>query len=172
MDWNRDGEFSVTDEKYDIYGGADGRGQSGYQYSNETYQITVPMSAYAGMSAIRIISEEATQHNSANNFDPCGARHKGSVHTFGLRIIDPTVNLPVVEEEKTAVYPNPVKSTLFVRASINDRIKLLTMEGVTVKTLSATDNVTSFDVSGLPAGVYLLQIVGENGVTTSTVCKK
>ena len=94
------------------------------------------------------------------------------MHTFGLRIIDPTVNLPVVEEEKTAVYPNPVKSTLFVRASINDRIKLLTMEGVTVKTLSATDNLTSFNVSDLPAGIYLLQIVGENGVTTSTVCKK
>lgn len=172
VDWNRDGEFSVTDEKYDIYGGTDGSGQSGHQYANETYQITVPMSAYAGMSAIRIVSEEATQHNVANNFDPCGARHKGSVHTFGLRIIDPTVNLPVVEEEKTAVYPNPVKSTLFVRASINDRIKLLTMEGVTVKTLSATDNLTSFNVSDLPAGIYLLQIVGENGVTTSTVCKK
>ena len=46
------------------------------------------------------------------------------------------------------------------------------MEGVVVKTASATDNLTSFNVSDLPAGIYLLQIVGENGITTSTVCKK
>ena len=172
IDWNRDGEFSTSSEKYDIYGGADGRGQSGYRYSNETYQIQVPMSAYAGFSAIRIISEEAMQHNSVNNFDPCGARHKGSVHTFGLRIIDPTVeNEMITTDNVIRIYPNPVRSSLFVESNINDKIELLTLNGIVVKTITVSDQQTIINVNDLQKGVYLLRVKNDNEVDYFTICK-
>lgn len=172
IDWNRDGEFSTSSEKYDIYGGADGSGQSGYRYSNETYQIQVPMSAYAGMSAIRIISEEAMQHNSVNNFDPCGARHKGSVHTFGLRIIDPTVKNDVVKaDDLVRIYPNPVRSSLFVESNVKDKIELLTLNGIVVKTITASDQQTIINVNDLQKGVYLLRVQNDNEVDYFTICK-
>lgn len=172
IDWNRDGEFSTSSEKYDIYGGADGSGQSGYRYSNETYQIQVPMSAYAGFSAIRIISEEAMQHNSVNNFDPCGARHKGSVHTFGLRIIDPTVeNEMITTDNVIRIYPNPVRSSLFVESNVNDKIELLTLNGIVVKTITVSDQQTIINVNDLQKGVYLLRVQNDNEVDYFTICK-
>lgn len=172
IDWNRDGEFSTSSEKYDIYGGADGQGQSGYRYSNETYQIQVPMSAYAGFSAIRIISEEAMQHNSVNNFDPCGARHKGSVHTFGLRIIDPTVeNEMITTDNVIRIYPNPVRSSLFVESNVNDKIELLTLNGIVVKTITVSDQQTIINVNDLQKGVYLLRVQNDNEVDYFTICK-
>ena len=130
------------------------------------------MSAYAGFSAIRIISEEAMAHNSVNNFDPCGARHKGSVHTFGLRIIDPTVKNDVVKaDDIVRIYPNPVRSSLFVESNVKDKIELLTLNGIVVKTITASEQQTIINVNDLQEGVYLLRVLNDNGVDYFTICK-
>ncbi len=173
-DWNRDGVFNTADEKYDIFGGADGSGQSGHQYSNETYTITVPMSAYAGLTAIRVISEEATQHNTANNFDPCGNRHKGSVHTFGMRIIDPTVdcNAPIADNNAITFYPNPIKSNLYVHTPVGAQIRVIGLDGITLVETVALDESSLLNVNGLSSGIYLLQVVSADGISTYKVVKE
>ncbi len=173
-DWNRDGIFNTTDEKYDIFGGTDGSGQSGHQYSNETYTITVPMSAYAGLTAIRVISEEATQHNTANNFDPCGNRHKGTVHTFGMRIIDPTVDCqtPTADNNAIRFFPNPIHSTLYVNAPIGAQIKVIGLDGITIIETTSSTQSTPLNINGLSSGIYLLQVVSAEGISTHKICKE
>lgn len=173
-DWNRDGAFTGTGEKYDIYGGADGRGQAGTAYTTtKSYEITVPMTAFAGNSAIRIISDEALMHNAVNNFDPCGARHKGSVHTFGLRIIDPTVDVEQATiNTQVSFYPNPVESHINVVADMGATIELMQLDGRLVQRTTSTESVSIIDVARLEKGAYLVRVISNDKVNTSVFTKK
>lgn len=61
-------------------------------------------------------------------------------------------------------YPNPVDDVLTVRSeSAIDMVKILTLSGQVVKSVSAPDEQLNIDVTNLSKGVYLLQATFKNG---------
>jgi uncharacterized repeat protein (TIGR02543 family) len=72
-------------------------------------------------------------------------------------------NTPVLADAYTAltVYPNPTSHLLTVvndKAKAGDRIEVLSITGVLVKTYLSTGPATTIDLSSLPAGTYLVKL--------------
>lgn len=68
-------------------------------------------------------------------------------------------NTPVAK-----IYPNPATDKLYVQLTGNDIKKMMVVNtmGTTVAACEVKDALTSIDISLLPKGTYLLQLVGEN----------
>jgi hypothetical protein len=64
------------------------------------------------------------------------------------------------------VYPNPANEQLFIQLDENDTYETVQILDLNGKLLlnQLTENQTSLrlDVSGLPAGLYLLRVQGQN----------
>lgn len=74
-------------------------------------------------------------------------------------------------KNKFAIYPNPVKEQLFIITSENVKeVKIFGMSGNLVKSAEVTDN--SLNVSTLPKGVYLIQIISGSGSKTGKFIKE
>ncbi len=69
------------------------------------------------------------------------------------------------------IYPNPVNDLLYVNCSENiSRLEVLDMAGRTV--VSMNGNVNSINTQALSAGVYMLRVVTENGVSSQKFVKE
>lgn len=120
----------------------------------------------------------------ANVFDPSTAT--GGTHTITYTFTD--VNgcteqasetifvdacLGLVEEAANivSIYPNPASSTLNVLfGTATDRsITLFSVLGEKVKTKTTSGLSTTFDVSELPSGVYMVQVESNNSTITRRV---
>jgi len=66
------------------------------------------------------------------------------------------------------VYPTVVKNTTTVNLKENAVVQVLNLQGKTVKSLNLKSGVSQLDLSGLSAGVYLIQFKGNSGLTTTT----
>ena len=73
---------------------------------------------------------------------------------------------------KAAVYPNPVQSQLNIVAKGMQRIAVYNAMGQLVETKTANGNHLVLQVDGYSKGVYLLQIVTNDGMTTKFVAVK
>jgi hypothetical protein len=83
-----------------------------------------------------------------------------------------------VQNADIRIYPNPTEGRFAVSISgvsdeISGKIYLLDLTGQQIEMkLANRDNKTEFDLSGKPAGVYLLKIqLGEN-ISTWKIIKK
>ena len=90
---------------------------------------------------------------------------------FGAGIIDAENPQPT----KIAVYPNP--ATSFISIDNADNVKQIAVFNLVGKRLKTFDNVVKderYDVSDLPNGMYLVQIIDLSNkiVTTQRVSKK
>jgi hypothetical protein len=73
--------------------------------------------------------------------------------------------------DKIRLYPNPVRSNLFVDGlPQNATVKIYDMKGKLVVNRQNGDN--QIDVNNLSKGVYSIQIVGKNGITTKKFVKE
>jgi hypothetical protein len=77
----------------------------------------------------------------------------------------------ISQKEKNAlnIYPNPASD--FIQLTENSLVRRLVVYNVLgspVVTFNALAN-QKFDISGLPKGVYMVELVGQNGETTKTV---
>ncbi|OJV55808.1 MAG: hypothetical protein BGO31_17090 [Bacteroidetes bacterium 43-16] len=73
-----------------------------------------------------------------------------------------------------SIYPNPVLSTISINGlSGNSTIKLININGATVREGKATTPVAQIDMASIPAGVYYLQIINEEAaISTFKVIKE
>jgi uncharacterized delta-60 repeat protein len=87
----------------------------------------------------------------------------------------------VTKEPKAfAIYPNPVKSQLYVsiNTETNKRIQIniVDISGKQLRTQKITANGTltthAIDISRLPVGIYLLTVITDNGVSTGRFIKE
>ena len=73
-------------------------------------------------------------------------------------------NLPEVINNSISVYPNPVKNELFIKNISNEKIEQIILfdisgKNILNKSFKQTDNTkVSFDISTLPAGLYLVKV--------------
>ena len=71
---------------------------------------------------------------------------------------------PISYESKVFLYPNPVKKDLFIKTpSEKSVIKIYSLQGSLLKTVSAYQSNDLIDVSTLQPGVYLVNISGPDG---------
>ncbi|HPH73202.1 MAG TPA: T9SS type A sorting domain-containing protein, partial [Paludibacteraceae bacterium] len=70
--------------------------------------------------------------------------------------------VPVSEIKQSAglqIYPNPTMDALYVTGTnVGETVRVFTLNGRLVLSGTASDTVLQLPVSGLEAGVYLLQI--------------
>lgn len=73
----------------------------------------------------------------------------------------------------TLVYPNPATSSFKVKASAKYyQVKLVDLNGRVLHTVNGTDNTgVSINISHLPTGVYLVQVISDAGVETKKLVK-
>jgi len=109
-----------------------------------------------------------------------------SFHTFGdaanwgldvALAIFPVVDFVVGISENTitaSVYPNPATDVLNIKLNANaTSVSVLGMDGKVISTESVNTNTLAVNVADLVAGVYVYEIVAENGeVVRNTFVKK
>ena len=82
-------------------------------------------------------------------------------------------SLPEINrEEKTKIFPNPVKDLLQITvdnaAGINAEIKVFNVQGQALleRKIVATSQLVQFNVSSLSPGVYFMKITNPDGIIT------
>lgn len=65
------------------------------------------------------------------------------------------------------VFPTVVKGQTNVTLKENASVQVLNLEGKSVKSLKMNSGNSQLDLSGLSAGVYLIQFKGDSGITTT-----
>ncbi len=98
-------------------------------------------------------------------------------HSTGRVSYSPVVSANVKGAmARIQVYPNPVKDKLTVRTNspdlLNSSIELINMQGMVVKKLVVKSQQTTVDVSSLPAGVYTLRYLNNNGQQNIRITKQ
>lgn len=79
-----------------------------------------------------------------------------------------TVGIDGVNGTNVAVYPNPASSMLRVEGEGIEQVEIIDMNGRVVMTAGAG----SINVSSLSAGIYMVRVVTESGVSTQKIVKK
>lgn len=86
-----------------------------------------------------------------------------------------TAGVEELTEEKVRIYPNPSKEVFFIEsdktASLLE-INLLDLTGKRVSDFNVENAEIGFDISKLPTGAYLVELVFENGISRSTLIKE
>lgn len=68
------------------------------------------------------------------------------------------------DAHSVVIYPNPATHLIKISQGTDiEKVKVLNMQGQTIKEMSLTDNQYEVSVSDLPAGVYLLQMISPSG---------
>ena len=74
---------------------------------------------------------------------------------------------------EVSVYPNPATDRLYyVSEGDVKEVQIFDMTGRMVKTAAVAGGEMSIDIAALPAGVYMLRVVGEKNVGSQTFIKK
>jgi photosystem II stability/assembly factor-like uncharacterized protein len=70
------------------------------------------------------------------------------------------------------IYPNPSSNIITVETFAKGHLSILNLNGQVVITHQITDPKTQFDISNLPSGIFLVKLVGANGVQVGKILKK
>ena len=94
--------------------------------------------------------------------------------TTGALLVLPEGVNNVSENEEVELFPNPAHNiiTLNISGIIHSgQISILNEIGQEVKLFPILDNKTSFDISNLPAGIYIAKVIVNNNLTNIKVSK-
>jgi endo-1,4-beta-xylanase len=87
-----------------------------------------------------------------------------------------TAGLGVSEfkNDKVLIYPNPTNSFFTVESSKSTfmKVKLINMNGQVVKELASKGQNLQVDVNNLPTGIYMIQVVNQNGTSNQRLIIK
>jgi hypothetical protein len=70
------------------------------------------------------------------------------------------------------VYPHPSSGRITLDTNDIGYLSLCNLNGQSLLQQEITGPITTIDVSALPGGVYILKLIGENGVQVGKVIKK
>ncbi len=165
FDWNQDGEFNNTTERYDIGILENSSGEDGVQISA---QIEVPQNALSGNTRMRLAKEF---YANAYPTDGCYWISYGQAEDYGVTVGVLSTN--EVDTVSFSVYPNPVSDNLNIKSDkIISSMEIYNLIGHKVydNTLGASE--AQLDVSHLSSGVYLVKIISEKSSETLKIIKK
>ena len=71
-----------------------------------------------------------------------------------------------------SVYPNPATDNLTIEILQESEIEILNIQGQLIKTLAASSDKTSVDISSFHSGVYFVKIKTEKGIVVKKIVKE
>lgn len=120
--------------------------------TNWTHQL-VDLSAYAGRTvkvAISVISQSQKDWIAFSNFE----------------VRQQEVKIDEVQGSQISMYPNPANNVINVSAAVNmSSIEVYTIAGQKVADYTVSGTRAAINVNDLSNGMYIMQIVSENGVS-------
>ena len=93
----------------------------------------------------------------------------GVVHVINMVLVPSPLGTEDVNNEVFSVYPNPAVNELFITNSSNTSFQITDIKGSTI--LNGVAN-NSIDVSSLTKGVYVLNLISEQGTSTHRIVKQ
>ncbi len=105
-------------------------------------------------------------NRTAQNYIPSGSK---GMETGNDNHLTDSAALDVLNSLKISLYPNPTSDNLTLSvqdkpAELNLLLKITTVSGSVIQEKLLSSDQETFDMSGLPAGVYLFQLIsGDKG---------
>ena len=111
------------------------------------------------------------------SYDNAGNRTKREIVFTRSEAMEDEENSEMVSEHEIQIYPNPTEGDLNVSISniSNDNqaaITLYDISGRLLKKEDATTGRVNIDISGVANGIYIMQIMIDEKVTTWKIIKK
>lgn len=78
------------------------------------------------------------------------------------------VSIEEVANETYKVYPNPVKDVLAIEGENIEQVNVYNAMGQLVKTVNSNDNIVKVNVDDLQNGMYIVNVIDNNGTVTSS----
>lgn len=155
IDWNNDGDFSDANETAFTKAASTTTPVSG--------SITVPANApYLGNVRMRV----SMQYNALP--PACGNFTYGQVEDYTLNVKDKILAVSDMNNNTTAIYPNPVKDFITVQSKVSGEVsyKIFSTTGQVVgKGISADKKINA---EKLPVGNYIIELIDKDGSKTTT----
>ncbi|GIV38264.1 MAG: hypothetical protein KatS3mg033_0064 [Thermonema sp.] len=159
IDFNQDGDFDDAGEL--VYSRA--RTTS----TSISGSFTVPSSALTGATRMRV----SMKYNAYPS--PCETFTYGEVEDYTVNIVAAreAVAAHTVSGMEVNIYPNPAMhfATLSIAGGISGEaytVRLMDMQGKVIEERTVTTAETTFDLSKTKAGIYLLQVIDNQGNQT------
>ncbi len=169
IDFNQNGTFETTEQV------VTGTSTSA---ANFTASVAVPTTALLGSTRMRVLMSDVS------TTPACGSFAYGEAEDYPVTI---SATAPIIDEgvagsqrlrnevlDNVVVFPNPANDNIDVTlnfTSENVKISLMSSKGDVLKKAKATNNLATFDVSGLASGVYIIQIDNGEKIITKRFVK-
>lgn len=165
IDMNHDGNFSASELLYD-----DDQGTT----TMSSGSITIPESANLGSARMRVSMAYGGQFGGDYPQTSCEEDHDGEVEDYCVNILEKdtdTIIDGILEnsgEFGMSVFPVPANDAVTVELNkpISGQfvLQILDVTGKEIRTISASENRTTVDVSSLSDGIYLIQAFENNSL--------
>ena len=164
IDWNQDGSFDNTNEKYEMGSITNSNGTDGI---TATGDITVPTNALLGVTTMRVIKNYFDYSSS-----PCSISSGfGQVEDYKLNIGVLATN--TFNTSNLKFYPNPVKDILTITNNkIIDTVKISNLLGQEVLSINVNSENCQINISSLASGAYLVKIVSGKEIVINKIIKQ
>jgi hypothetical protein len=170
IDWNRDGVFNTTDERFDL-------GTQFAAVGTLTFDITIPNDARFGTTRIRVITEYTNSNSSPNHgmgaCDSDQVTEYGETEDYSL-VVDATAAIEDITFSGFNLYPNPTKGAFNLNFEVvnSDKvsIQLFDIRGRLIGEKNFFDTQKYFsetiNFEKASTGLYLLKINNGDKQTT------
>jgi hypothetical protein len=155
LDGNQNGQFESSELVYD---------QGAASVGALTASFTVPMTAMAGLSRIRV--QMAYQgYGAAALPNNCGSYQSGETEDYCVTIAASNVSLEAFEQISIQLYPNPSNGMVYLTSNSTEefQIQVVSVSGQVVKEQTMLGTLTSLDLNHLSDGVYMVYAISSSG---------
>jgi GEVED domain/Secretion system C-terminal sorting domain len=166
IDWNQDGDFSDTSERYELGSITNSSGIDGIQ---ATATLLVPIDALLGTTTLRIMKT----YDSYNlSYCDGGNTVFGQAEDYKL-LVGPNLTSKSTENSKLTYYPNPIKNELHIlNNSEIDSIEIYNLLGqkIIVKNLNSKSAI--INLYDIKSGTYLAKVSSKKAIKTFKIVKE
>ena len=154
--------------------------------TTQTVSFTIPTNALTGNTRMRVRIVEDDNYNMANNFViiPCNTSTSatdvmdwGETEDYTINITSTTTGIEQSHGiNKISMYPNPAENQLSVSFSntidhVNMLLKNMNGEAIHINFIN-TANLYTADISNIPAGMYFMEVITNEGTNYYKIIKK
>lgn len=126
-------------------------------------EFTVPSNVSNGVVRMRVGMSYLTMFGGGNQPAACGDNGEGETEDYCITLQN-SIGIDELSQLQTLVFPNPTNDILHIQNSVrNAQLCIVDNLGRKWMSIKMTDFKNSVDVSDLPAGVYHLNVIGEDG---------
>lgn len=169
IDWNQNGTLDDTGEVYFGDGNLTILNSTGLDAIQAVGNIVVPANAAPGNTRMRVVKQFGT----TNMTNPCLGTAYGQAIDFTLSVTNLNTNIGEFSKE-VSLFPNPATQSFEISTGNQfgniQQVSVTDINGRVVKSFGT--NQSSYDISDLNTGIYMVEIRTENGVETKKLIKK